>query len=228
MAAPLSLPRLRRGENRFVYSDSQDGPHEITITHEWRECHQLTPPPPPATVGVSAPPGRRSATRSSPSSGPPSARRAGYHLQVSRREDFRIPYRPAYDVVIPRPTVVRALHRHVRAGHDRITGACALRDRWGVWSEWSPAWTFRWEGPRVPLNVRIETRDDGMLLRWEPNPRGTRPVAYDVYGSDEKGFSVHKEAYDSYTRGTVPANFLGRTTEHGDARRLADAVPSRT
>ena len=33
MAAPLSLPRLRRGENRLVYTDLTPAPHEVTITH---------------------------------------------------------------------------------------------------------------------------------------------------------------------------------------------------
>ncbi|MCD6361024.1 MAG: putative Ig domain-containing protein, partial [Armatimonadetes bacterium] len=72
---------------------------------------------------------------------------------------------------------------------------------------------FRWKGPRVPLNVRAERTDEGIVLRWEPNPRGERPVSYEVYGSDEKGFSVHKQPYRSYRRGEVPANFLGSTTD---------------
>ena len=65
----------------------------------------------------------------------------------------------------------------------------------------------------MPLQLRKEAVPEGFLLRWDPNPRGTRPVAYDVYGSDEKGFSVHKTEYESYTRGKVPANFLGRTDQ---------------
>ena len=211
MAAPLSLPRLRRGENRLVYSCGQDGPQEVTITHEWRECHQLTPPPPPATVEY--PPAGATVRDSLVTFKWPAVSAArGYHLQVSRREDFRIPYRPAYDVVIPANEWCGPYSGMFAPGCPYFWRV-RCRDRWGVWSEWGPAKTFRWEGPRVPVNVRIEKRDDGIELRWEPNPRGTRPVAYDVYGSDEKGFSVHKEAYDSYTRGTVSANFLGRTSE---------------
>ena len=65
----------------------------------------------------------------------------------------------------------------------------------------------------MPLHVRAEQTDAGIVLRWEPNPRGQRPVSYEVYGSDEKGFSVHKTDYASYGRGTVPANFLTNTAE---------------
>jgi len=209
MAAPLSLPRLRRGDNKFVYADKQDGPHEVTITHEWRECHKLTPPSPPATVEY--PPAGATIRDSIVTFKWPavSAARA-YHIQVSRREDFRIPYRPAYDVVIPKNEWC-VPYTGMFAPDTTYYWRSRCRDKWGVWSEWGPAQMFRWEGPRVPLNVRAEKRNDGFMLRWEPNSRGTRPVAYDVYGSDEKGFSVHKSAYDSYTRGKVPANFLGRT-----------------
>ena len=65
----------------------------------------------------------------------------------------------------------------------------------------------------MPLHVRAEQTDAGIMLRWEPNPQGERPVSYEVYGSDEKGFSVHKTEYASYRRGTVPTSFLANTAE---------------
>ena len=206
MAAPLSLPRLRRGENRFVYTDKQDGPHQVTITHEWRECDKLKPPSPPATPFY--PPAGATIRDSIVTFKWPSTEGArAWHIQVSRRADFRIPYRPSYDVVIQKNEWC-VPYTGMFAPDTTYYWRVRARDKRGIWSEWSPSWTFRWEGPRVPLNVRA----NGAMLRWEPNPRGTRPVAYDVYGSDEKGFSTHKEAYVSYARGKVPANFLGRTS----------------
>lgn len=211
MAAPLSLPRLRRGDNRLVYSDKQDGPHEITITREWRECGTLKPPLAPAEPEY---PAAGATIRDSllTFKWPATDGASAWHIQVSRREDFRIPYRPAYDVVI-RDRQWCVPYTGMFAPETTFHWRVRARDKRGIWSEWSPAWTFRWEGPRTPLDVRIEPRKDGMMLRWEPNDRGTRPVAYDVYGSDEKGFSVHKDAYVSYARGRVPANFLARTTD---------------
>ncbi len=211
MAAPLSLPRLRRGDNRLVYSDKQEGPHEITITREWRECDTLKPPLPPAEPEY---PAAGAAIRDSfvTFRWPVTEGARAWHLQVSRREDFRVPYRPAYDVVV-RDHRWCVPYTGMFAPDATYYWRVRARDHRGIWSQWSPAWTFRWNGPRVPVNVRSEPRDGGLLLRWEANPRGTRPVAYDVYGSDEKGFSVHKEAYISYARGKVPANFLARTSE---------------
>jgi len=86
------------------------------------------------------------------------------------------------------------------------------RDHWGVWGDWSDPWTFTWQGPRVPVNVRFEQQEQTITLHWEPNPRGEQPVRYDVYGSDEKGFSIHKQQHNVPGRGAVPGNFLGQTT----------------
>ena len=131
---------------------------------------------------------------------------------MSRRPDFRIPYKPTYDVII-RDTSWRVPYTGMFA--PDTTYHCRLRacSMLGVWSEWSKPTTFSWAGPRVCHQVRLETEGDGMWLVWEANPKGTRPVAYDIYGSDEKGFSVHKKEYVSYTRGKVPANFLARTEQ---------------
>ncbi len=210
MAAPLSLPRLRRGENRLAYSDKQEGPHEITITQEWRECDVWTPPAAPgkpeypaagATIRDSLVKFRWPATEGA----------QAWHIQVSRRKDFRVPYRPAYDVVI-REREWCVPYTGMFSPDTDYYWRVRARDGRGIWSEWSPTWTFRWEGPCVPVDARLEGREGGMFLRWGANSRGSRPVAYDVYGSDEKGFSVHKDAYASYCRGTVPGNLLGRTS----------------
>lgn len=55
------------------------------------------------------------------------------------------------------------------------------------------------------------------VLRWTPNPRGHRPVAYRIYASDEKGFSARDEPYRVTTGITkelptlFPANFVMET-----------------
>ena len=222
MAAPLSLPGLRLGENRLVYSDRQDGPHEITVIREWRECDAWKPPRPPAAPEY---PAAGAAIRDSlvTLKWPGTEGARAWHLQMSRRKDFRIPYRPAYDVVI-RDRQWCVPYTGMFAPDEVYYWHVRARDRRGIWSRWSPTWTFRWEGPRAPLDVRIEPCEGGMRLRWRANTRGTRPVAYDVYGSDEKGFSVHKDAFVSYTRGMVPGNFLARTTD--TSMLVVSAAPS--
>ena len=169
MAAPLSLPRLRRGENRLVYTDLTTAPHEVTITHQWQECHAVKPPEPPARP-LYPEPGATIRDSLVTFKWPATAGCRHYHLQVSRRDDFRVPYRPSYDVIVAATAMVRAVHRHVRAGHDVLLARSAPRTPAGVWSEWSPAWTFRWEGPRVPLQraQRDRARGDPAALGAQP------------------------------------------------------------
>ena len=51
-----------------------------------------------------------------------------------------------------------------------------------------------------------------ITLFWQRNPRGERPGKYEVYGSDEKGFPIHKGEHSVPGRGKVPGNFLAETT----------------
>jgi hypothetical protein len=83
-----------------------------------------------------------------------------------------------------------------------------------VWGPWSRTWRFTPRGPAVPLDVALDFDGTLGVLRWKRNPRGSDPVAYRVYGSDEKGFSISDEPY-KVSIGTsqelpveFPANFL--------------------
>ncbi len=208
MAAPQSLPRLRLGDNRVVYSDATEGPHQVRITHQWRETDAITPLDPPA---LTYPPAGAEVSDSILTySWEPVADATRYYLQVSRRPDFAWPYRTSLDVIIPTTTWVvpfTGIYSPDVTYYWRVRS----QDRWGTFGAWSEARTFTWKGPRVPVNVRLEFDGRTGTLRWEPNPRGERPVRYAVFGSDEKGFTAHREPHNSYTRGEVPGNLIGET-----------------
>ncbi len=211
LTAPLSLPRLRLGENRAVYSDQTPGPHQVTITHRWQESSAIKPPPPPAAP-TSPTPGEAVAADRVTYAWPVVEGAAQYHLQVSRRPDFAWPYRTSLDVIVPRTDWVVPFEG-IYSPDTTYYGRLRSQDGRGVWGPWGEPWTFTWIGPRVP--VEVAAKDDGgtVTLRWQPNPRGPRPVAYEVYGSDAKGFSVSREEHQEVGRGTVPANLLARTDQ---------------
>jgi len=210
MAAPLSLPRLSLGENRAAYRDETDGPHRIRVTHEWQENDAAQPPAP--VPAPEYPLSEAEVTDSIITFSWPAADDADrYHLQVSRRPDFKYPYRTSFDVVIP-TTTWSVPHTGIFSPDTTYHWRLRCRDADGVWGPWGESWTFTWRGPRVPVKVRGARKGRTITLRWRPNPRGERPVRYEVYGSDEKGFSVHKEPYESFKRGEVPGNFVGETT----------------
>jgi len=209
MAAPLSLPRLRLGENRIVYTDQTEGPRQVTVTHRWQECDSVEPPPAPQEP-LSPPPGSLNRETYPRLAWAASPKAKAYHVQVSLRPDFAIPYRPNYDLVV-RAAAWSIPYRGMFSPDTLYHWRVRARSARGVWSEWSPVWTFRWQGPMVPQAVRVEARGEDYVLRWEPNPAGERPVAYKVYGSDERGFPEHDEPYAGFARGKVPANLLGVT-----------------
>ncbi len=210
MVSPLFLPRLRLGENEVVYTDGNSGSRKVRLSYHWRETTATTPPDAPDLV---YPPDGQAVDdemltyRWRATEG---AQR--YHIQVARDPDFRWPYRPGLDVIYDGTSYAvpfwgvyspeTAYHWRVRAQNDK-----------GIWGPWSTPNTFTWVGPRVPVDVKLRQEEERFVLSWRPNPRGARPVAYEVYASDIKGFSVSKAPYDVPTLGTVGANFLGATIE---------------
>jgi hypothetical protein len=209
MAAPQSLPRLSLGTNRVVYTDETDGPHEVRITHQWEETDEVTPLDPPTAIVPAD--GAEVAESIVVYSWEPVEDGRKYHLQVSRRPDFRWPYRTSLDVIIPH-TEWRVPFTGIYSPGVTYYWRLRTQDYNQAWGEWSEPRTFTWEGPRVPVNVALEMDGSTGTLHWEPNPReGAAPVRYAVFGSDEKGFTANREPHDAWKRGEVPGNLIGET-----------------
>jgi len=209
MVSPIFLPRLRLGENKVVYTDESGPGRTVRVTYKW---HETTATKPPAAPKLIYPPDRQTLRddvvtyKWEPVDGA-----AAYHFQASRDPALRWPYRPSFDVVRNETEYCVPFWGIYSPDEDYYWRVRARNDK-GIWSEWSKVRTFQWAGPCVPRNVKL-THDAGTFtLSWEPNPRGQRPVAYEVYGSNIKGFSVSKEPYKVETLGMVPDNYLGRTT----------------
>jgi hypothetical protein len=209
LAAPTALPRLCVGTNRVRYWDETVGERRVRVTHQWKETGAVEPLPP-----IRAPehpkPGALIRDSIVTFAWPAVEDADRYHLRVSRRSDFKYPYRPSLDVIIP-TTKWTVPYTGIFSPDTTYYWRLRCRDHWGVWGDWSEGWTFTWQGPCVPMNLRFEQEGQAMKLRWEPNSRGERPVKYEVYGSDERGFSVHKCEHPVPGRGNIPPNYLGET-----------------
>lgn len=227
--APLTLPEMGVGTNRFTYTDETSSGRRVRITHEWVERSASRPPDAPA--GPVFPPsggeteGTAVAFRWQPARDPDGDAIADYHFELSDRADMRWPLSMSFAKLIsrtadagqaryslPEPGLLNpdtAYYWHVRARDDK-----------GVWGPWSPTWSFTTRAPGVPREVRLvfDRESNRGVLRWEPDPAGRKPVVYRVYASDEKGFSVSDRPY-KVTVGTsrslppeFPANFVAETT----------------
>jgi hypothetical protein len=134
-----------------------------------------------------------------------------YHLQVSRDPALRWPYRPGLDVVYEDTEYCVPFWGIYSPGEEYYWRVRARNEK-GIWGQWSKISTFRWTGPCTPTDVKLVGGDGKFTLSWKPNDQGLRPLAYEVYGSNIKGFSVSKEPYDAPPLGEMPSNYLGRTT----------------
>jgi len=211
MAAPMSLPGLKLGENTVRYTDETDEPHEVTIAHAWQESDVASPPEPPAQPIYPLP--DATARDSILTFRWPEVKGArAYHIQVSRRPDMRIPYRASYDVILE-DTEWCVPHTGMFSPDVAYYWRVRAREGHGIWSAWGPVWSFRWEGPRVPVGLTREIDGREIRIRWQPNPRGPRPAMYEVYGSDEKGFSISRESGEVLGLGRVPGNFVASTPD---------------
>jgi len=224
--APLAMPSMTVGSNTFTYlehTDNKTGANaarHLKITHTWVERSKTRPPKAPESPVFPADRGMSDGTdvvfRWNPATDPDGDAITDYHFQLSDRPDVRWPMSPNFDKYIsrtpdkgqlrytlPRPGLLThgvTYHWHVKA-----------KDSNGVWGPWSSTWSFTAEGPAYPIDLAI--KDDGSIgtLTWRANPVGTPPAKYRVYGSDEKGFTIHDTPYE---------------VKLGDTKELANPFPA--
>jgi hypothetical protein len=204
--APLSLPEMGIGENEFTYSDESIGERRVRITHEWVERTASAPPTAPAAPiwprdqGEAA--GNDVVFEWQPASDPDGDTIADYHFELSGRADMKWPLSMSFAKLISRTDGVGSARYALKApgelNPDReYYWHVRAQDGQGVWGPWSKTWSFTPRGPAPPLNVTLQYDSEKNLgiLRWAPNPLGRKPIAYRVYASDEKGFSVSDEPF---------------------------------
>jgi hypothetical protein len=237
--APLALPGMVVGDNRFTYTDESPEGRRVRITHDWVERSASQPPsaPPAPTypVAESEVEGSRITFRWEAPEDPGGEAVADYHFELSERPDMKWPLSPSFEKLISL-TADQGQARYClpytgllepdRYYYWRVRAQSAG----GVWGPWSETWRFVLRGPAVPVNLALtaQPKRGAMVLEWEPSPGGRRPVRYRVYGSDEKGFSISDEPYKVNVGNQkeklplpFPANFICET----ESSRLAVIGP---
>jgi hypothetical protein len=204
--APLALPAMSVGENRFVYLDQSTGDRNVRISHDWVERSASRPPAaPPAPV---FPPDGGDAEgtdfifRWRAATDPDGDRIADYHFELSDRPDMKWPLSTNFYKLISntpdrRKEQYTLPDRGLLTPEQKYYWRVRAKDANGVWGPWSSTWSFTPRGPSSPIDVTLTVDPDRNVgtLRWKPNPTGRRPAKYRVYGSDEKGFSISDEPF---------------------------------
>lgn len=205
--APLAIPGMAVGENYFTYTDQSTGPRHIRLTHEWVERSLSAPLAAPPSPIFPADGGMTNATdiifRWRHPDGDDNEGIADYHFELSDRPDMAWPLSSNFSKLVSN-TIDRGKPRYKSPYTGLLTPGqtyywhVRAKNTTGVWGPWSKAWSFTAGGPAQPIEVALEPvkgTEGKMALRWKPNSVGQKPVAYRIYGSDEKGFSVSDGDY---------------------------------
>jgi hypothetical protein len=220
--APMALPEMVVGENRFTYSDQSTGDRQVRITHKWVERSASRPP--------AAPPGALNPPDGGESNGtdivfqwtaaevPDGGGIGDYHFELSRRADMKLPLSMDFYKLISRTVDASAVK-----SKDGIVASATVKGQYtlalpglltpdqkyywhvramndkGVWGPWSKTWSFTARGLACPVEVTLDydqAKEVG-TLKWKANPAGKKPAKYRVYGSEEKGFTVGDKNFQS-------------------------------
>ncbi|MBT3342553.1 MAG: hypothetical protein HN712_17325 [Gemmatimonadetes bacterium] len=225
--APLSLPSLRVGVNQVHYCD-RSPQRQIRLTCQWLERRDWHVPASPE--GLQPSQGTIQAASRAELAWQAVEGADDYHLRLGVDLEADQALSPVFD---------KLLSRTASAGETRWTvpeegllnpatdyyWKVRARSAQGVWGPWSQIAHFRLQAPGFPLAPALVMDWDARqgMLRWQPNPQGAAPAAYEIHGSNERGFSARREPYEIYlgnetepSRESVPANLIN----------LIEAVPS--
>src|SRR5262249_33360229 len=102
--APLALPGMVVGENRFTYTDETPGPRQVRLTHDWVERSLSRPPRAPAAPVFPIDDGRTDGTdfafKWRPAEAPDGDAVADYHFQLSDRPDMAWPLSSNFEKLV--------------------------------------------------------------------------------------------------------------------------------
>ncbi len=228
--APLALPGMAVGENRFTYTDQSTGARHVRLTHDWVERSLSRPPGAPTGPVFPADGGRTDSSdiafQWNPPPNPDADGIADYHFELSERADLAWPLSSNFSKLVSN-TADRGQPRYRAPYTGLLTPGqpyywrVRAKNSTGVWGSWSKTWTFTVGGPGQPVDLVLQPAKDldgKVMLHWKPNALGQQPVKYRVYGSDEKGFSVSDGPYRRNVGQSrdlpaeAPANFVAETT----------------
>jgi hypothetical protein len=226
--APLALPAMSIGENKFIYSDQSAGERKVGITHNWVERSASRPPEAPSAPVFPQGDGEAEGTdlvfRWVAAKDPEGGKIADYHFELSDRADMKWPLSTNfYKLISNTPDRGKAQYTLPNGGllaaDQQYYWRVRAQNASGVWGPWSKTWSFTPRGPSAPVEVTLAFDPDRSVgtLRWKPNPTGRKPAKYRIYGSDEKGFSVSDVPFKavvgaSAVPATRPANFVAEVS----------------
>ena len=194
----------------------------MRVVHAWQERDDLAPPLAPARA-LHPLPGVEVAGTQVEFRWEPVPEAVDYHFELSRHADMGRVLSPVFEKLSSKTPAAGEAHWQVpfegllNPG-ERYYWRVRARSAAGLWGPWSEVWSFTPSAPGVPRDLELATdwEERSITLRWRPAAEGNRPVRYEVYGSDERGFTASADSYAVFdgaeSRG-VPGNRLAATSD---------------
>jgi len=148
-----------------------------------------------------------------------------YHFELSRHRDMRFTLSPVFEKLVSRtPSAGQARWRIPYDGllnpDETYYWRVRARNEDGLWGPWSRTWNFVVRAPGVPQDLALHPDRDAqsILLSWRPSTDGTRPDHYEIYGSNERGFTAEDDSHEVHIGSEgqshiVPGNLLATTQD---------------
>ncbi len=248
--APLAMPSMTVGNNSLTYLEHPDNrtgtnaARHLKITHNWVERSRTRPPQAPQSPVYPPSGGKSDGTdvvfQWQAATDPDGDAIADYRFQLSDRPDMRWPLSPNFDKYVSK-TPDKGATSYTLPRPGLLTNGTTYywrvkaKDSNGVWGPWSETWSFTAQGPAYPISLAIKHSEDTGIgtLTWSANPVGTAPARYRIYGSDEKGFTVHDAPYEVKLGDTkelanpFPANFVAEVASTSlDVLGVGNTLPN--
>ena len=236
--APLSLPALELGTNNITYTDDATRPRRVRVVHAWQERHDSTPPAAPAHTIEPPEDGQVQGTHVDFGWEPVDGA-VDYHFELSRHADMRVTLSPVFEKLVSKtPSAGQARWRIPFDGllnpDETYYWRVRARNADGLWGPWSKTWNFVVSVPGVPRDLALHTSREAQSIRlnWRPATEGSRPAHYEIYGSDERGFTAEADSHEVHIgpggqSHIVPGNLLATTRDTSLQVVGADLSPER-
>ena len=225
--APLSLPALEVGTNRLLYqTDAPPGEQpaaQVRITHTWRERHDSKTP---GTPRLRFPLATDQVEGTHITFCWDAVEQADdYHFQLSPTAAMTYCLSPTFDKLISKTpsagnTSWQIPYRGLLNPDTPYYWRLRARNADGLWGPWSQPAKFVAKAPGVPLQLRLESNwtHTTMTLSWKANNQGNAAHHYEIYGSDERGFSACDKRHEVLVgsggqTAARQANLLATTTD---------------
>lgn len=236
------FPKLIRGENSIRVESNETTGKDLQLNVVWKESSENNPP---AIADEPIYPEDKTVVNAfditfqwADALDSDNDEIVDYQFQLSDDSLMRYPLATNFDVSlrnidsILKPEFHSSISDFLLPGKTYYWRVRALDSR-NAWSEWSRVWQFECNGPKQPLNLRVDTVANGYVLKWD-RPENDNAAYFKIFAFIKRGFfPTFATYYDScstneyfipFDKKIYPFYRVASVDEHGNESTTTKAV----